>query len=199
MAAGKGTRMRSGIPKLLHPLCGRPIIAWSVAAARVERVVETKAPGDATEFELHIREVNAGLYAFDARELFSALEQVGTENAQGELYLPDVLPILRRHERTVVAQELSDPDVVFGINDRAALAEARARLQRRVHEQHMLAAVTIVHPGSTVIDADAGIGADAVSAPFTSLHGETRVGPAPVIRPLSTLIDTSVGGATTSG
>jgi bifunctional UDP-N-acetylglucosamine pyrophosphorylase/glucosamine-1-phosphate N-acetyltransferase len=294
--------MRSGTPKLLHPLCGRPIIAWSVAAAKaagagkvvvvedaghelegaldsdveyavqeqprgtadavraaaahiesadtvivlngdhplvtaatvkelldareqsgaaavvgtavlddpsgygrvvrapdgtVERVVETKGPGDATELELRIREVNAGLYAFDARELLSALERVGTENVQGEMYLPDVLPILRENERTVVAQELSDLDSTFGINDRVALAEARVRLQRRIHEQHMLAGVTIVDPGSTVIDADVGIGADAVIAPFTSLHGETRVGPASVIGPLSTLIDTSVGAAAT--
>jgi bifunctional UDP-N-acetylglucosamine pyrophosphorylase/glucosamine-1-phosphate N-acetyltransferase len=302
MAAGKGTRMRSGTPKLLHPLCGRPMIAWSVGAARdagagkvvvvhdpahdlkaalgadveyaiqpeprgtadavraaaaeiggaetvvvlngdnplvtadtvkellqareqsgaaavvgtavledpsgygrvirgpdgtVERVVETKAPGDASELELHIREVNSGLYAFDARELLSALEQVGTENAQGEQYLPDVLPILRRHERTVLAQELSDPDVVFGVNDRVALAEARARLQRRIHDQHMLAGVTIVDPASTVIDADVAIDADAVIAPFTSLQGHSRVGTESVIGPLSTLIDTSVGAGAT--
>jgi bifunctional UDP-N-acetylglucosamine pyrophosphorylase/glucosamine-1-phosphate N-acetyltransferase len=163
----------------------------------VERVVETKGPGDATEGELHIREVNAGLYAFDARELLSALERVGTENVQGEMYLPDVLPILRQHERTVVAQELSDPDATFGVNDRVALAEARARLQRRIHEQHMLAGVTIADPGSTVIDIDVEIEPDSVIAPFTSLQGQSRVGSGSVIGPLSTLIDTSVGAAAT--
>ena len=34
LAAGEGTRMRSALPKVLHPLCGRPLIAWPVAAAR---------------------------------------------------------------------------------------------------------------------------------------------------------------------
>ena len=34
LAAGEGTRMRSSVPKVLHPLCGRPLIAWAVDAAR---------------------------------------------------------------------------------------------------------------------------------------------------------------------
>src|SRR5260370_222950 len=77
---------REGNPDALGgPEAAAPAVR--AAEGRVEGVVATKAPGDATELELHIREVNAGLYAFDARELFSALEQVGTENAQGELYL----------------------------------------------------------------------------------------------------------------
>ncbi len=302
MAAGKGTRMRSVAPKLLHTLCGRPMIAWSVAAAReagvgkvvvvqnaegeleatlgnevsyarqeqargtadavraaaahiddadtvvvlngdhplitaatvhelvrarehsgaaavigtavlddpsgygrvvrgpngtVERVVETKGAGDATELELHIREVNAGLYAFDGRELLLALERVGSDNVQGELYLPDVVPILRDHERTVIPHELSDLDATFGVNDRAALAEARARLQERIHERHMLAGVTIVDPGCTVIDVGVEIEAEAVIAPFTSLHGATRIGSGSTIGPLSTLIDTRVGAGAT--
>ena len=34
MAAGQGTRMRSALPKVLHEVCGRPMIAWPVIAAR---------------------------------------------------------------------------------------------------------------------------------------------------------------------
>ncbi len=74
----------------------------------VERVVETKADGDATEHEHQIREVNTGMFAFDGDALLMALEQVRADNAQGEYYLPDVLPILRAHERTVDAFELED-------------------------------------------------------------------------------------------
>jgi bifunctional UDP-N-acetylglucosamine pyrophosphorylase/glucosamine-1-phosphate N-acetyltransferase len=33
MAAGEGTRMRSSLPKALHPVCGRPMVAWPVLAA----------------------------------------------------------------------------------------------------------------------------------------------------------------------
>jgi bifunctional UDP-N-acetylglucosamine pyrophosphorylase / glucosamine-1-phosphate N-acetyltransferase len=34
LAAGKGSRMRSALPKVLHPLCGRPLVEWPIHAAR---------------------------------------------------------------------------------------------------------------------------------------------------------------------
>jgi bifunctional UDP-N-acetylglucosamine pyrophosphorylase/glucosamine-1-phosphate N-acetyltransferase len=159
----------------------------------VEKVVETKTPGDATELELHIREVNAGIYAFDGGELLSALERVRSDNAQNEFYLPDVLPVLREHERTVGAHEVTDEAVTLGVNDRAALARARALAQHRINERHMLAGVTIVDPSATVIDADVEIGRDSVIAPFSSLHGRTAIGQDATIGPLSTLLDARVG------
>jgi bifunctional UDP-N-acetylglucosamine pyrophosphorylase / glucosamine-1-phosphate N-acetyltransferase len=158
----------------------------------VERVVETKKPGDATELEQHIREINTGIFAFDGEALLAALAEVRSDNAQGELYLPDVLPVLRSHERTVLAHELADPSETIGINDRAALAEVRAIAQQRIHERHMLAGVTIVDPDATVIDAEVEIGEDTVIAPFSSLHGATTIGARCSIGPLSTVIDTRV-------
>ncbi len=162
----------------------------------VERVVETKAPGDATELELHIREINTGAYAFDGGELLAALEHVRTDNAQGEYYLPDVLPILREHERTVAAYEIADAGEL-GVNDRVGLATVRAVAQRRIHERHMLAGVTIVDPAATVIDADVEIGRDTLIAPFSSLHGATRIGERAAIGPLATLIDARAGDEAT--
>jgi bifunctional UDP-N-acetylglucosamine pyrophosphorylase / glucosamine-1-phosphate N-acetyltransferase len=159
----------------------------------VERVVETKAPGDATELELHIREINTGIFAFEGAALLSALQDVRGDNAQGEFYLPDVLPIIRRHERTVIAHEIENTTETLGINDRVGLGEVRAIAQRRIHERHMLAGVTIVDPSATVIDADVQIGTDSLIAPFTSLHGSTRIGSGCTIGPLTTMIDTSVG------
>src|SRR5205807_1197146 len=163
----------------------------------VEKVVETKAPGDATEHELHIREVNAGIYAFDGGELLAALQHVRSDNAQNEYYLPDVMPVLREHERTVGAYEETDPAVTLGVNDRAALAEAHALAQHRINERHMLAGVTIVDPAAIVIDVDVEIGQDSVIAPFSSLHGTTTVGEGSSIGPLSTLIDCRVGNGST--
>ena len=159
----------------------------------VERVVETKAPGDATEAELQIREVNTGLFAFDSDALLFALDQVTPQNAQGELYLPDVLSVLRAQGRTVIAHGLGDPSEMLGINDRVALADVTVVAQRRIHERHMLAGVTIVSPAATVIDAGVEIGADTVVAPFSSLHGSTKIGERAQVGPLSTLIDASIG------
>src|ERR1700752_670342 len=114
----------------------------------VERVVETKAPGDATELELHIREVNTGLFAFEGAALIAALQEVRADNAQGEHYLPDVLPILRRHERTIEAVELEDRDERLGINDRCQLADVTAIAPRHMHRPLMLAGVPMVHPAA---------------------------------------------------
>jgi bifunctional UDP-N-acetylglucosamine pyrophosphorylase / glucosamine-1-phosphate N-acetyltransferase len=159
----------------------------------VERVVETKAPGDASGLELHIREVNTGMFAFDGGPLLTALEEVRADNVQGELYLPDVLPVLRQHERTVLAHELSDPRQILQINDRRQLAEVTAVAQQGINERHMLAGVTVVDPRATVIDVEVEIGADTVIAPFTSLHGHTRIGMGSTVGPHSTLIDAQVG------
>jgi bifunctional UDP-N-acetylglucosamine pyrophosphorylase/glucosamine-1-phosphate N-acetyltransferase len=302
LAAGQGTRMRSTIPKLLHPLCGRPMVAWPVAAARsagagaivvvdrpqrlledwldddilvaiqerplgtadavraasahigpadtvvvingdvplisaatiqslaqahsrsgaaatiatvvladpsgygrvirapdgtVERVVETKSPGDATELELHIREINTGMFAFEGAALLAALAEVRADNAQGEHYLPDVLPILRAHERTVLAYELQSAEELLGVNDRLALAAVTATAQRRINEAHMCAGTTIVNPAQTLIEVDVEIGSDTVVAPFTSLRGTTRIGGGCEIGPQATLIDSLVGDGAT--
>jgi bifunctional UDP-N-acetylglucosamine pyrophosphorylase/glucosamine-1-phosphate N-acetyltransferase len=159
----------------------------------VERVVETKRPGDATALELEIREVNTGIFAFEGGPLLAALEHVRSDNAQGELYLPDVIPVLRRSERTVVAFELDDPGETCGVNDRRGLAEVRALAQRRIIDRHLLSGVTVVDPQLTVVDADVTIAADVVIAPFTSLHGRTSVGSGSTVGPHSTLIDALVG------
>jgi bifunctional UDP-N-acetylglucosamine pyrophosphorylase/glucosamine-1-phosphate N-acetyltransferase len=159
----------------------------------VERVVETKEPGDATELELHIREVNTGLFAFEGGALLDALAQVSSDNAQGEQYLPDVIPIIRRHERSVLAFEVDDTAIMLGVNDRIGLAAVRQIAQRRIAERHMAAGVTIVDPDSTVIDVGVEIGQDTVIVPFTSLHGTTSIGSGSTIGPLTTLIDVRVG------
>jgi bifunctional UDP-N-acetylglucosamine pyrophosphorylase / glucosamine-1-phosphate N-acetyltransferase len=302
LAAGEGTRMRSSVPKVLHPLCGRPLIAWPVQAARdagaarvivvdnpkrrledhlpegvevaiqqeprgtgdavaaavplldsdgtvvvingdvalltaeaiagliqaheaggaaatmatmeldepgaygrvirdsdgsVLRVAEAKTAGDATPEELEIREVNAGVYAFDAGALTAALQQLDSDNAQGELYLPDVLPAMRAADRTVAAHPIGDPDLTHGVDDRVDLAYAHRVAQRRILEDHMRAGVTIVDPASTRIDAAVTIGRDTTIEPFTQLKGATAIGESSVIGANSTLIDTEVGHAVT--
>ncbi|MDX6587503.1 MAG: bifunctional UDP-N-acetylglucosamine pyrophosphorylase / glucosamine-phosphate N-acetyltransferase [Solirubrobacterales bacterium] len=302
MAAGQGTRMRSALPKVLHELCGRPMVAWPVLAAieagagrvvvvsspgvelaaalpegtrtavqpvadgtggavlaaladvapgapvvvlsgdvplisaeaiaqlvaahavagaaatmattmlddatgygrvvrdadgNVERVVETKATGDATPEQLRIREVNTGIFCFDHAALADALPRVGTDNAQGERYLPEVLTLLRAQGATVAAHVVDDPALVLGVNDRVALADVRAIAQRRILEEHMRAGVTIVDPGSTLVDAGITIGQDTVIEPSTYLRGATTVGAGAHLGPDTTIIDTIVGDATT--
>jgi bifunctional UDP-N-acetylglucosamine pyrophosphorylase/glucosamine-1-phosphate N-acetyltransferase len=163
------------------------------AADEFVRVVETKVAGDASAAELAITEVNTGIYAFDGGALLDALEDVGTENAQGERYLPDVLEILRARDAPIATFAASDPAIVLGVNDRVGLAAVREVAQRRIQERHMLAGVTIMAPASTSIDVAVAIGEDTVIEPCTQLRGSTRIGRGATVGPHSTLIDALIG------
>jgi bifunctional UDP-N-acetylglucosamine pyrophosphorylase/glucosamine-1-phosphate N-acetyltransferase len=146
------------------------------SAGAVERVVETKALGDSTQAEREIREVNTGIFVFAAHALRQALPRLSSENAQGELYLPQVLDLLRADGAPVSAHLLEDQTLVLGVNDRSDLARVRAVAQRAIHERHLASGVGIVDPDATVIDVDVEIGADTVIEPFTTLRGVTRIG-----------------------
>ena len=147
-----------------------------------ERVVETKSAGDASAQELEIKEVNTGVFVFTAGPLADALPRLSAANAQQELYLPQVLDLLREGGEKVAAHVVDDERLVLGVNDRAALAHVRGLAQAAIHERHMLAGVTIVDPSCTIIDVDVEIGEDTVIEPFSSLHGGTRIGRGCLIR-----------------
>jgi bifunctional UDP-N-acetylglucosamine pyrophosphorylase / glucosamine-1-phosphate N-acetyltransferase len=293
LAAGQGTRMRSATPKVLHDLCGIPMVMWPVRAAlaagakrvvvvdsparalagampdgvelavqpqsdgtggavraaaeqidpdapvvilsgdvplvgahaigelvaahassgatvtmatamledpsgygrvvrdsdgSVARVVETKKPGDATDEELRIREVNSGIYVFDGSALLDALPRLTADNAQGEYYLPQALDLLRTDGAKVAAHVVEDEGLMLGVNDRVGLARVRALAQRAIAERHMRAGVTIVDPASVQIDVDVEIGGDTTIEPFTTIRGATRIGGECVVR-CSYLVD----------
>ena len=159
----------------------------------VEKVVEAKAAGDATPEQLEIREVNTGIYAFNGGSLLEALDQIDSDNAQGELYLPDVLPKLIEAGKTVQAHVVTDPTLTLGINDRVDLASVRQLAQRQIHDRHARNGVTIIDPASTLIDADVTIGQDTTIEPGTSLKGATKIGADCSVGPHTTIIDSTLG------
>ncbi|MCC7071616.1 MAG: bifunctional UDP-N-acetylglucosamine diphosphorylase/glucosamine-1-phosphate N-acetyltransferase GlmU [Deltaproteobacteria bacterium] len=282
LAAGKGTRMSSALPKVLHPACGKPLIAWPTEAAlgagaspvvlvlghggdvveravrrrfgdtvrtarqeaqlgtghaarvglealgawsgtvlivygdcplltsehlaalvdlrhrtaaplalwttrvddphgygRVlrgsdglpERIVEEK---DATPEQRRIDEINPGVYAADAAWLRTALGRLTPANAQGELYLTDLVAAARADGRGVATLEV-DAKETQGVNDRAQLAAAAAVLQERVIRRAQLEGVTFLLPTSVVVDADVRFGVDVTVGPLVQLTGATDV------------------------
>lgn len=296
MAAGRGTRMRSSLPKVLHPICGKPMVQWVIDAARaagasgvvcvtrpgdgvadglpddvavaeqregegtgaavlaareaaaddgtvlvlsgdhplvsaeliealvttharehaaatilttaeldptgygrvvrsedgaVDRIVETKYTEGLSADELAIREINLGTYAFEAGELFSALDAVGEE--RGERYLTGVFPLLRERGRRVVSHLTRDTTSAVGVNDRVGLMDADRLAQRRILEGHARAGVTFLAAGSIRVDAAVAIGEDTTVGPGVTLQGQTRVGGRCLIGPEVTITDCAIG------
>ncbi|MFC4558553.1 bifunctional UDP-N-acetylglucosamine diphosphorylase/glucosamine-1-phosphate N-acetyltransferase GlmU [Virgibacillus kekensis] len=163
------------------------------AENEVERIVEHK---DANEAELLVEEINTGTYCFDNKALFSALQQVSNDNAQGEYYLPDVIGILRNKGEKISASVTGDFEETLGVNDRVALAQAEMTLKKRINEQHMRNGVTILDPTNTYIGPDVRIEQDVLIHPGTIIKGESVIKTDAEIGPHTEIVDCSVGEAT---
>ncbi|MGV0789040.1 bifunctional UDP-N-acetylglucosamine diphosphorylase/glucosamine-1-phosphate N-acetyltransferase GlmU [Mycolicibacterium sp. XJ2] len=148
---------------------------------------------DATPEQRAITEINAGVYAFDAVALRSALGRLNSDNAQQEQYLTDVVSIVRSDGLVVRAKHVDDSMLAAGVNDRVQLAELGAELNRRIVANHQRAGVTVVDPATTWIDVDVTIGRDTVVKPGTQLLGDTRIGGRCEVGPDTTLADVTVG------
>jgi bifunctional UDP-N-acetylglucosamine pyrophosphorylase / glucosamine-1-phosphate N-acetyltransferase len=292
MAAGLGTRMKSATPKHLHPLLGRRLVDWVVAAVRplgpdplvvvlspqaadalsdVEVAIQEQPLGtgdslrsakdkvgetndvlvvsgdhprvtpellgqlvdqhrssgatatvlsfepddpraygrvvrgedgrlqaivedaDADDEQHAIREVNSSIYVFSGEKLWPTLARIEPVNAQGELYLTDVVRLLVEDGENVGVFKAPDPAEVEGINTRAELADAAAYLRARVNTQHMLAGVTIVDPQTTWIEPEVELAPDSTIHPFTVLRGRTRVEAGAEIGPHAVVVDSEIG------
>lgn len=131
---------------------------------------------DASPEEQQVKEINTGTYCFDNVALFSALHEVGNDNAQGEYYLPDVLEILKKRGEVVSAYPMKDFDEGMGVNDRVALSKAEKYMRNRINEEHMRNGVTLIDPEATYIESTVQIGADTVIEPGVMLKGKTVIG-----------------------
>lgn len=159
----------------------------------VSRIVEHR---DATADELLIGEINTGIYAFRRDVLGPALRQIGTNNAQGEYYLTDVVSVLVSTGHTVTA--LAAPaDETAGVNDRLQLALAERVLRERINRDWLLAGVTMLDPAQAFIDATVTIGRDVTLFPGVILQGASSIGDRCEIGPNTRLVDTTVGDDST--
>jgi bifunctional UDP-N-acetylglucosamine pyrophosphorylase/glucosamine-1-phosphate N-acetyltransferase len=157
---------------------------------RVERIVEQR---DASDDELAIDEINTSIYVFRRSLLAPAIRRITPDNAQGELYLTDVVEVLAEAGHPVVSLVATDTGETHGVNDRAQLARAEAVLRRRTNERWMREGVGMVDPSATFIDAAVVLAPDVVLFPGTVLQGATVVGAGTEIGPATRLSDTRVG------
>jgi bifunctional UDP-N-acetylglucosamine pyrophosphorylase/glucosamine-1-phosphate N-acetyltransferase len=153
------------------------------------RIVEEK---DADESEKAIEEINSGVYAFDAVKLVGAIGKLRNDNAQGELYLTDVIEILRNEGGKIAAVCIDDFTETLGVNDRVQLAEAEALLRDRTNEKLMRSGVTIVDPTTTWVGVEVTIAQDVTLLPGTVIGGKSTIATGAVIGPRTYLVDCDV-------
>jgi bifunctional UDP-N-acetylglucosamine pyrophosphorylase / glucosamine-1-phosphate N-acetyltransferase len=297
LAAGLGTRMRSRLPKLLHPLLGRPMLGYvldvavastggrpvvvyspateatcevfaevadfalqatpigtgdavragltavpagvdvvlvlngdvprmhpelpgallterrAAGAAVAITSVETAEPGslgrvvrdadgvvtgivevrDATDEQLDIAEINAGIYAFDAAWLRRRIDDLRPSPASGELYLTDLVRFAHEDGAGVTAIVVEDDGRLLGINDRLQLAEAEGDLRAEINERHLLAGVTMQDPSTAYVEPTVELAQDVTLEANVRLRGRTRIGEGTLIGSGSDIVDTAVG------
>jgi len=156
----------------------------------VARIVEQK---DASADEAAVGEINVGVYVFRAAPLRTQLARVGTDNAQGEKYLTDVVALLRDADLGVAASPTADASAALGVNDRVQLSEAGRILNARTVRRWQLAGVTVVDPASTWIDVTATLAPDVTILPNTHIVGATSIASGATVGPDTTLRDCEVG------
>ena len=297
LAAGQATRMKSDLPKVLHPLAGRPLVTYAVETARaltdaesvlvvgrgaeavretvsegvvfveqaeqrgtghavlqarevlqgqadlvlvtyadmplltvetLRRLVEQQQenPGPmtiltlvsdnprgfgrvirdesdavvqvveeavATPEQLTIRELNVGVYCFDADWLWTHVDRIPLSLPKREYYLPDLIGMAVAEGLRVEAVTTKDASEALGINTRVHLAEAESALRRRVAERWMLAGVTILDPATTYIEPSVTIGQDTTIRPNTHLRGQTTIGKRCHVGPNTIIVDCQIG------
>lgn len=157
---------------------------------RVLGIIEEK---DATASQKKITEINTGTYCFDLAALRSVIDDLDTNNAQGEYYLTQVLELLIAKGYQVNAYLCEDSNTALGVNDRIQQAAAEKILRKRVLKDIMLEGATIIDPKTTYIEKGVKIGADTVIRPNTHLRGNTVIGANCVIGPDCDILNSTIG------
>jgi bifunctional UDP-N-acetylglucosamine pyrophosphorylase/glucosamine-1-phosphate N-acetyltransferase len=164
-------------------------------AGNVVKIVEQK---DCTEEEARTTEVNISTFCFDNKLLFKYIHEIGTNNAQGEMYLTDLVEIFIKHGHLVGAVKADSLEETIGINDKVALAKATNIKKRLVNERLMRDGVTIIDPENTYIHEDVEVGSGTIVYPGTYIMGESKVGMDCEIKS-SYIIDSEVGDGVVVG
>ncbi len=184
-------RAERNMVTLLTTIAGDPTGYGRIVreGGEVVRIVEQR---DASDDERRITEINAGIYVFDAETLRAGIAALSTDNAQGELYLTDVIAFARSRAGRVGGSVLADSLQAEGVNDRVQLATLSAELNRRILHRWMTEGVTVLDPATTWVQDSVDLAADVTLLPGTSLEGATSVATGAVIGPDTTLIDVEV-------
>ncbi|TCL10070.1 UDP-N-acetylglucosamine pyrophosphorylase /glucosamine-1-phosphate N-acetyltransferase [Shimia isoporae] len=127
----------------------------------LERIVEY---ADATDEERDITFCNSGVMLAKRDDLFDLIDALNSDNAQGEIYLTDIVGVARERGMSVTAVSCDEAETL-GINSRAHLAQAEAVFQDRARAELMDLGVTLQQPETVMLSFDTVIGRDTTVEP----------------------------------
>ena len=156
----------------------------------ITSIVEHK---DANQEQLRIKEINSGMYYFDAQLLVQALDRLDNNNAQGEYYITDVISILNTMGCAIGGYILENSEEIMGVNSRVQLADAEAIMRERINRYWMEQGVTMVDPKTTYILKDVVIGQDTTLYPGVQIEGKSRIGENCTIGANSRIVSSEIG------
>ena len=140
---------------------------------QVLKIVEQK---DTSAEEAQVKEINAGIYCFDAAFLKKNLPLIKNDNAQKEYYITDLIGMAVEQGAGAGAYTVENPDEIAGINSRQQLASVSKIMTRRIIEKHMAGGVTFIDPDRVYIESDVIIKKDTEIWPGVELKGSTKIG-----------------------
>jgi len=148
----------------------------------IQKIVEEK---DASMEEKKVQEINSGIYLFDTEKLFHALQFINTDNAQGELYLTDVIEILKNRGEICSVYMTNDSGEIQGINTREHLWNVTKRINSDKIKSLMVEGVTFLNPETVHIDKNVIIEQDTIIYPNVVVEGKTSIGKNCIIKPFT--------------
>lgn len=156
----------------------------------VVAIVEEKEADEETK---KIKEVNAGVYCCNSKELFEALGKVTNNNEKGEYYLTDIVSIQVNEGKTIGSFVLEDNEEILGVNSKVELAQASKVLRERKNTSLMEDGVILIDPSAVYIEETVKIGKDTVIYPGAVIQGNTEIGENCEIIGATRIIDSKLG------
>ncbi len=162
------------------------------ASGNVAAIVEFKA---CTEEQKKIREINSGIYCFNADLVWRYIGEIQTDNPAGEYYLTDLVEIFNRNGHTVGAMQVEDFSELLGINNKVELAAMDNFFRARKVRELMLDGVTIERPETVTVDVDVKVGAEVTIESNVRLLGATSIGDESYVGAGSIIENSTIGEA----
>lgn len=159
-------------------------------AGAVTAIVEHR---DADAAQRQITEINTGVLAAGSGLLKALLAEVGSDNAQGEFYLTDVVALAAGRGIAVAAIVADDPERFAGINDRRQLAGQERLAQRLAAERLMDAGATLADPARLDVRGVVDVGEDVFIDANVVFEGRVRLGRNVVIGTGAVVRDSELG------